>query len=120
MPHITEEFAQGLYSYKGSIHQRGSWPTWELDITVNQEQLDQVAHLIEIVGLVRKAKADCKLSIKAPIQLLTISGRLLDEDLSQDLKAVTAAIKIEFSDLTLDHMDIQVVGKQCAIEILWE
>ncbi|MDN5247414.1 MAG: valine--tRNA ligase [Candidatus Cardinium sp.] len=119
MPHITEELSQGLYPHKGSIHQRGNWPTWTLETTIRQAQVDQVVHLREIIGLVRKAKADGQLSIKAPIQLLTISGTVLDEDLCQDLKAVTAATKIVFGDLTSGPMDIQVAGKQCAIGVVW-
>lgn len=121
LPHITEELAQGLYPHKGSIHQRGNWPKWALDTTLklSPAQIDQVAHLREILRLVRKAKADGKLSIKAPIQLLTISGTVLEEDLKQDLQAVTAATTILFSDLTMDHIGLQVVGKQCVIWIEW-
>ncbi|AXI23921.1 valine--tRNA ligase [Cardinium endosymbiont of Sogatella furcifera] len=119
LPHITEELSQGLYPHKGSIHQRGNWPTWRLETTIPQAQVDQVVHLREIIGLVRKAKADGQLSIKAPIQLLTISGTVLDEDIYQDLKAVTAATEIVFGDLTSSPMDIQVVGKQCGIGVVW-
>ncbi|CAH2559662.1 Valine--tRNA ligase [Cardinium endosymbiont of Oedothorax gibbosus] len=119
LPHITEELSQGLYPHKGSIHRRGNWPKWALHATVSQSQLNQVVHLRVIIGLVRKAKADCKLSIKSPIALLAIRGTLLEEDLSQDLKAVTTATKVVCNDLTLDRMDLQVVGKQCAIGIVW-
>ncbi|TSJ81020.1 valine--tRNA ligase [Cardinium endosymbiont of Dermatophagoides farinae] len=98
LPHITEELAQGIYPNKGSIHQRGNWPQWALPTVLSQDKLDQVASLREIIELVRKAKADRKLSIKAPIQLLTIRGTLLDKDLDQDLTAVTAAEKIVYNN----------------------
>ncbi|MGI2257630.1 valine--tRNA ligase [Candidatus Cardinium hertigii] len=119
LPHITEELSHGLYPHKGSIHQRGNWPKWALGLSLSQMQLDQVAHLREIIRLVRKAKADGKLSIKAPIQLLTIRGMALEEDLKKELKAVTAATNIVFSDAILDHTGLQIVGKQCIIWIIW-
>ncbi len=119
LPHITEELAQGLYPHKGSIHQKGNWPKWILDTALSQAQLDQITHLREIIGLVRKAKADGQLSIKAPIRLLTIRGALLDEDISEDLKAVAAATQMVYSDGALDGMDVQVVGKGCTIGVVW-
>ncbi|WP_243018029.1 MULTISPECIES: valine--tRNA ligase [Candidatus Cardinium] len=119
LPHITEELAQGLYPDKGSIHQRGSWPKWRLTTTLSQAQVEQVGVLRTIIGLVRKAKADGKLSIKAPIRLLAIKGSVFDTDLTQDLQAVTAAAKVVFRERSFDDMDMEVVGKGCAIGIVW-
>ncbi len=119
LPHITEELSQGLYPHKGSIHQKGNWPKLMLDTSLMETELDQVAHLREILRLVRKAKADYKLSIKAPIEVLAVSGKVLNEDLSKDLQAVTAATKIVYGEVTPYNMEIQIEGKQSTIGILW-
>ncbi|WP_367364591.1 valine--tRNA ligase [Candidatus Tisiphia endosymbiont of Nedyus quadrimaculatus] len=93
LPHITEEIWQILYSKK-SIHTRGNWPQIKnLSFPVDQIQPDR---LIEILDLVRKAKAEKNLSVKADIEILEIIGEKLPTDLTIDLKNVTSAHKIEF------------------------
>lgn len=119
LPHITEELSQGLYPHKGSIHQRGNWPRSVFNSALTQEQIEQITSLREIIGLVRKAKTEHQLSIKAPIALLGIRGKILNKDLTSDLQAVTAAATIVFKDDFADDMAIEVVGKECVIEILW-
>lgn len=121
LPHITEELSQGLYPEKGSIHQKGNWPKWTWNAALSQTKLDQIDHLREILYLVRKAKADCKLSIKAPIQLLTIhSAVFLDEDLQADLQTVTSAKKIVWSDVPSAHPGVQMMGKQCSVWVRFD
>ena len=58
----------------------------------------QPEHLITILEIVRKDKADKKLSVKAPIKLLEIKidGLTFAPDLLEDLKNVTAAEVIKF------------------------
>ncbi|TDG94749.1 valine--tRNA ligase [Cardinium endosymbiont of Culicoides punctatus] len=119
LPHITEELAQRLYPHKESIHTRGSWPSLQFNSGLSSDQVNQVDQLREVMNLVRKAKADHKLSIKAPIQLLTISGSSLTEDLLQDLKTVSSAREILFAT-TLDDPYFQVKGKQCSISVQFE
>jgi valyl-tRNA synthetase len=93
LPHITEEIWQNLYSSE-SIHSRGSWPKIrELSFSVDSLQSDR---LIEILDLVRKAKADKNLSIKTGINLLEIIGAKLSHNMITDLKNVTSASNIEF------------------------
>ncbi|WP_341754122.1 valine--tRNA ligase [Candidatus Tisiphia endosymbiont of Dioctria rufipes] len=93
LPHITEEIWQILYSKK-SIHSRGNWPQIKnLSFPVDQIQPDR---LIEILDLVRKAKAEKNLSVKADIEILEIIGEKLSDELIIDLKNVTSVHKIEF------------------------
>jgi valyl-tRNA synthetase len=93
LPHITEEIWQILYSTK-SIHTRSNWPQIKnLSFPVDQIQPDR---LIEILDLVRKAKAEKNLSVKADIEILEIIGEKLSDDLIIDLKNVTSARTIEF------------------------
>ncbi|MFP3018425.1 MAG: valine--tRNA ligase [Candidatus Tisiphia sp.] len=93
LPHITEEIWQILYSTK-SIHTRSNWPQIKnLSFPVDQIQPDR---LIEILDLVRKAKAEKNLSVKADIEILEIIGEKLSDNLIIDLKNVTSARTIEF------------------------
>ncbi|WP_341757815.1 valine--tRNA ligase [Candidatus Tisiphia endosymbiont of Ditula angustiorana] len=93
LPHITEEIWQILYSTK-SIHTRGNWPQIKnLSFPVDQIQPDR---LIEILDLVRKAKAEKNLSVKADIEILEIIGEKLSDELIIDLKNVMSARTIEF------------------------
>lgn len=117
VPHITEELAQGLYPHRGSIHQRGNWPIWPLSISLNQNQWDQIYFLREVMGLVRKTKADKKLSVKAPIQHLSIEGVILEEDLLQELKNATAAATIGYGALPLEG--VTLTGKYGSVGIVF-
>ncbi|HJD56641.1 valine--tRNA ligase [Candidatus Tisiphia endosymbiont of Ptychoptera albimana] len=93
LPHITEEIWQILYSTK-SIHSRGNWSQIKnFSFPVDQIQPDR---LIKILDLVRKAKAEKNLSVKANIKVLEIIGEKLSNDLTIDLKNVTSSHKIEF------------------------
>ncbi|HJD63847.1 MAG TPA: valine--tRNA ligase [Rickettsia endosymbiont of Sericostoma sp.] len=93
LPHITEEIWQILYSTK-SIHSRGNWSQIKnFSFPVDQIQPDR---LIKILDLVRKAKAEKNLSVKANIKVLEIIGEKLPNDLTIDLKNVTSSHKIEF------------------------
>jgi valyl-tRNA synthetase len=93
LPHITEEIWQILYSTK-SIHSRGNWSQIKnFSFPVEQIQPDR---LIKILDLVRKAKAEKNLSVKANIKVLEIIGEKLPNDLTIDLKNVTSSHKIEF------------------------
>ena len=119
LPHITEELSQGLYPEKTSIHIKGNWPQWNLPILLTTMELIQINQLREILGLIRKAKSNHNLSIKAPIQQLTISGATLETTLLKELKEVTATEKIIYSDIAPADNSIQIIGKQCSIWVLF-
>lgn len=95
IPYVTEEIYQNLYGKNsGSIHSRGNWPDIKgFKFNVDDKQPEKV---IEILDLVRKSKTDRNLSIKAPIQMLEISGITLPDDLLVDLANVTSSHQVMF------------------------
>lgn len=92
MPHITEELYQlGFQRYDGapSIH-RSRWPE------VREELIDEDAERIgdtcvAILAAVRKHKSDQQLSMKAPLERLTIISEVDLREVAQELLAVTGA-----------------------------
>lgn len=117
MPHITEELYQILYSKDKSIHQRGNWPSLNLG-AVDEKTMSQSAMLLEILDLVRKAKANANLSIKAPIEIIEIqSSNKLVDNLISDLKDVTSAKDIAFTDSLAT--DTPVEGDNVSINIIY-
>ncbi|WP_347939009.1 valine--tRNA ligase [Rickettsia oklahomensis] len=94
MPHITEELYQILYNDKESIHIKGTFANYD-NLHYNID-IKQVEGLLKILDITRKFKAEKKLSIKAPIKLLKISGIVLSEELAEDLKNVTSAEELKF------------------------
>jgi valyl-tRNA synthetase len=53
-------------------------------------------NMIRILNLVRKAKAERNLSIKAPINLIEVNSQSISLDLIEDLKKVTSTSEISF------------------------
>lgn len=102
IPYITEEIYHGIYGDTNSIHMRGSWPQIQ---NACDQGIKQSEDLITILDFVRKAKAAKNLSVKAPIDVIQISGTTLTEDLMSDLKNVTSTAKIEYI-----HSDVQDVN----------
>ncbi|HLP34648.1 MAG TPA: valine--tRNA ligase [Amoebophilaceae bacterium] len=122
LPHVTEALSHGMYPHKPSIHQRGSWPNVPFQAALSEQQLQQVERLRNLLGLVRKAKAEGQYSIKAPIALLTIPGTPLAEDLLQDLKDVTAAAEIVFcptEPTERAYPGVPIVGKEGNIWVVF-
>lgn len=95
MPHITEEIYQILYSNK-SIHTRGNWP--KLDIKFGAVKSKESEHLLSVLELVRKIKAQNNLSIKAPIEYIEVQNGQLSDNLISDLKQVTSSADIRLVD----------------------
>lgn len=95
LPHITEELYQNLYSMDdSSIHQKGGWPDAR-DYNVYLEDFEQGQYVIEIIELIRKAKAERNLSVKADIaNLAIVSPVIIKQDLLEDLAKVTASKSI--------------------------
>lgn len=91
IPYITDEIHSMVYKSK-SIHSRGSWPK-PIEIQYNPDG-DLV---VEILGLVRKAKTEKGLSIGAAVECIEVS---LPSDISEsaksDLKRATRASEIRF------------------------
>lgn len=96
IPHITEELYSHIfedeYKQQGSIHARGTWPTLS-DYVQDQEAKQAGDACIQVLDVVRKIKASHQVSIKWPIQTLSVMaeekdngllGRLID-----DLRYVT-------------------------------
>lgn len=116
VPHITEEIYQLLYSKGESIHIRNNWPKlsqFNFDDSCNVNSVS----LLEILELVRKAKAAANLSIKAPVEIIEVKGvKVLPENIIIDLMNVTSSNDIKFvdkltEDQSLDGEDISIYIK---------
>lgn len=72
VPHITEELYQHLFAAEGhSLHAKGTWPLAEHYIYDEQAELSGIA-CVDILNAVRKTKADNKVSMKYPVDSITI------------------------------------------------
>jgi valyl-tRNA synthetase len=91
IPYITEEIHNTVYNSQ-SIHSRGSWPK-PIDIQHNPDG-DLV---VEILGLVRKAKTEKGLSIGAAVELIEVSlPSEISQSVKSDLKGATRTAEISF------------------------
>lgn len=100
MPYITEEIYQKLYNKK-SIHSQNQWPDLSY-LNLNESYIDKGNKLIDILDLVRKAKAEKNISIKTPVKELVIIElykEYLSDSMISDLKNVTNSENISFSKL---------------------
>ena len=118
LPHITEELFQILYNNNSqSIHSRGSWPQI-VNAKFTDVQEDKCEHLLEILNLVRKIKAQDNLSVKAPIDYIELSGTILSDNLISDLKDVTSSNKILYvQSLTSTAQNLQ--SKNVQIHVVY-
>ncbi|HLY54660.1 MAG TPA: valine--tRNA ligase [Stellaceae bacterium] len=77
MPHLTEELYAthfpGRSAGLGSVHARGAWPK-TADQLIDEAAEASGAAATAVLAAVRKWKSERKLSIKAPIAVLTIGG----------------------------------------------
>ena len=110
MPHVTEELYSIIFgNSKQSIHNKGMWPK-HLLIPVNEESIKLGNDIVEILDVVRKAKAEQQLSLKVPIDKIVIrsSDNLINNaEALQDLKNVTNTKYVEFiddKDYPLEHV----------------
>ncbi len=122
LPYITEEIFQILFAKSEttnkSIHQRCMWPN-RIPITDEKEMLSQGNLMIEVLSLVRKAKAQYRLSVKAPIKCLEIdSSCLLNNDLIQDLKYVTASDCVIYTTIFAPE-GFKICNDQVTINIVY-
>ncbi len=95
LPHVTEELWSHIfpekYAHHGSIHARGAWPK-AADYLVDDASVDAGILAVELLEAVRKAKSERGVSIKWPIESMTITPMpnaqsLIPDDLQLDLLA---------------------------------
>lgn len=116
IPHITEEIYQSLYVPGKSIHIRGSWPNLQNIVSFSDNKEADI--VINVLDLVRKAKAEKNLSIKAPINTIEIKGNEINADLIKDLKNVTSANEIKFVSEFSDQNSIYT-GQNLSVNIIF-
>ncbi len=100
IPHITEELYSIVFAKRDSIHAKGNWPNYKL-MAFNEHSQKIGDDIVEILDVVRKIKAERKLSLKAPVQKIVIKivnedGAVILPEITQDLKNVTNTKEIEF------------------------
>ena len=88
IPHITDELFSKIYNAQTSVHTKNMWPILE-EVPCFNDALEEGKIFIEALELVRKAKAERKLSIKAPLARLELS-HAISEDMLADLFDVTS------------------------------
>ncbi len=92
VPHITEELYSHIfeteYAASGSVHARGMWPNAAAYPT-DQAAQQAGENLVAVLEAVRKRKAEMNVSIKWPIDSLTIPESFLNQAMQNDLIAVT-------------------------------
>ena len=90
VPHITEELYQNLFPAKHSIHSRNTWPKATAYFIDEAAEASGIA-AVEVLDAVRVVKAEKKVSIKWPLDSLTLSSALKEKiaPVIEDVKAVT-------------------------------
>ncbi|PZP85009.1 MAG: valine--tRNA ligase [Azospirillum brasilense] len=80
-PHVTEELYSHIfaeeYAAKGSLHARGQWPS----VSAFQQDKDAFAAgdaALEVLTAIRNAKSTANVSIKFPVEQLTLAARYTD------------------------------------------
>ncbi|MDF2964871.1 MAG: valS [Rickettsiaceae bacterium] len=120
IPHICEEIFQAIYANEGSVNKRGAWPD-AAELPSEPKAFEETTYLIQILDLVRKAKAEKNLSIKAPIQLIEIKSQKRLESIASlnDLKNVISADKISFVENFVDGQHI-VEDEEVSINVIYK
>jgi valyl-tRNA synthetase len=122
MPHITEEVYQSLFGFSSknesdnrsivSIHSRSMWP--QITVECSDKVISDANIAYEIISCIRKVKSDMRVSIKSPINSVSLPAicERFSNDLLYDLKNVTSIHDICFSELSeYDHRyDIGTYG----------
>ncbi len=113
VPHITEEIYQSIYNFDKSIHSKGNWP--KNNVVRYDERVEQQGSiLIEILDIVRRAKTERNLSMKATINKIELKDVNLPIEIINDLKNVTSANEIifvkKFSEITNTQSDGQLLA----------
>lgn len=71
VPHVTEETYSHIFSHKGSLHARGTWPSME-DYMYDVEAEKAGIAAVDILEIIRKSKSEANVSIKFPVARVII------------------------------------------------
>jgi valyl-tRNA synthetase len=102
VPHVTEELYSYLFTHEyeqqGSLHARGTWPNasdYPLNETAEQSGIAGVA----VLEAIRKLKSEKSLSIKYPIDVISITKgeEAILSLVGEDLKGAANAASLAFS-----------------------
>ncbi len=111
IPHITEELFHAIYGAKNSIHSKQMWPDYNI-FPYSKDLIQHGNYMIETIELVRKAKAERNLSIKAPLGNVSIQAPVeLKKDMIQDIEnAIAASNNNEgnVENVSLDGKDVKL------------
>ncbi len=122
VPHITEELYSNIYPQEyakyGSIHARGTMPQPEdQNFPFHLESRDIGRNTVAILELIRKAKSDKGLSIKYPIDKLSVTG-ITANSLPADLAAAGNVGHIEYTDsISADTLQLSYDDDAIAIGV---
>lgn len=110
LPHITDELFSKIFESSSSIHTQNNWPDL-FKIPMDEMALSSGDLMIEAIDLVRKAKAERNLSVKAPLSKLELS-KDLPEDMLVDLRDVTS------TDTSLEEgAEVKMNGKEIEVKL---
>ena len=115
MPHITEELYSAIFDKTESIHKQNNWPKTS-ELSSNMERLIEGELMLEIIELVRKAKAERNLSVKAEIDVLAFESKVpFDKAMLEDLKNVTTSHKVMAGGL--ENPEVFLEGKNVGVSL---
>ena len=101
VPHIAEELYQAIFDTEQSIHSQNNWPNID-NFCYDENSVKAGEALVSVLEYVRRYKAEKNISIKFPIEKITINAdentKKLIEILQHDLQNVTNAIAINFAE----------------------
>jgi valyl-tRNA synthetase len=108
MPYITEETFQLYFAGKEgdiSIH-TSRWPVAKAElINSNSEMIGRL--VCSAVESARKAKTAANLSLKTPVKMLTVKGKISPDEfklVEEDIKSATSAASIKYENLPSDSV----------------
>ena len=117
MPHVTEELYHAIFEEKikrtknNSIHSVGFWPSAS-DYVVDEEAEKAGNMLVTTLNEVRKVKADRNVSVKYPVDRISINAsaanKKLIESFDGDLRNVTSAKEIIFNNSSEEAIAVSV------------
>lgn len=100
IPHITEELYQIIFAPGKSVHSRGNWPN-AADYKRDEKSESEGNAAVAIMNAIRKFKSDGNVSIKFPIETLSIKalkGEAPGPSALEDLKNVANAGQIKLGE----------------------
>jgi valyl-tRNA synthetase len=111
MPHVTEELHDLIYKTGKSIHDKFSWVDSD-NYPTNDIMESCGIDCVNILDLVRKAKADRNISPKASLEFIRIYGAELSNVIIRDLQDVTNTADITINNMVQnDNFDTTIDGK---------